>query len=809
MKKILIIGGVAGGASAATRLRRLDETLEIIMFEKGEYISFANCGLPYYIGDVIQNRDSLILQTPEKIKDRFNIDVRNNSEVIAVDSINKKITVKKLNGEIYLESFDYLILAPGAKPILPSIEGISNDKIFTLRNIKDMDMIKSFLKNREIKNSVVIGGGYVGVETAENLRHLGLETTLIEAGDNILSSFDSEISTYLEYELISNNVNLLLREKVIKFEDDGNIVKIYLESGKIIESEIVILSIGVTPDTKFLRKSGISLGKKGHIIVDEYLRTNFKNIYALGDAVLVNNLITNTQSFIPLAGPANRQGRIVANNIFGEKEKYRGSLGTAILKIFNLIAASTGINEKFLKNSNISFEKIYLHPNNHASYYPGSLPLSIKVIFNKENKEILGAQCFGKEGVDKFIDIISTILHFRGTINNLKELELAYAPPFLSAKSPANMAGFIADNILNNKSKQLFVEDLKNFDSSKHFILDVRESIELVVGSFKNSRNIPLSELRSRVNEIPKDKEIWIYCAIGLRGYIAERFLIQNNYNVKNIAGGCKNYLIDLNNKKQSSPIKEVPQTKENFDLNDYTDLCGLSCPGPLVKVKENMDKLLDGEIFKAKASDPGFYNDIQAWSKTTNNKILSLKKDGSNTFVVILKDKKSNSPKENKVIETNDGLTIVVFSGDLDKAIAAFIIANGALAMGKKVTMFFTFWGLSILKKRNINNDKNFIEKMFSFMLPKNSKGLPTSKMNMFGIGPKMIRWVMNKKNIMSLEVLINKSIKNGANLVACTMSMDVMGIKKNELIENIPFGGVGQYLGEADKANKNLFIG
>jgi NADPH-dependent 2,4-dienoyl-CoA reductase/sulfur reductase-like enzyme len=253
MKKILIIGGVAGGASAATRLRRLDETLEIIMFEKGEYISFANCGLPYYIGDVIQNRDSLILQTPEKIKDRFNIDVRNNSEVIAVDSINKKITVKKLNGEIYLESFDYLILAPGAKPILPSIEGISNDKIFTLRNIKDMDMIKSFLKNREIKNSVVIGGGYVGVETAENLRHLGLETTLIEAGDNILSSFDSEISTYLEYELISNNVNLLLREKVIKFEDDGNIVKIYLESGKIIESEIVILSIGVTPDTKFLR----------------------------------------------------------------------------------------------------------------------------------------------------------------------------------------------------------------------------------------------------------------------------------------------------------------------------------------------------------------------------------------------------------------------------------------------------------------------------------------------------------------------------------------------------------------------------
>lgn len=511
MKKILIVGGVAGGASTATRLRRLDESFEIIMFEKGEYISFANCGLPYYIGDVIQNRDSLILQTPEKIKNRFNIDVRNNSEVIGVDSINKNITVKKLNGETYTESFDYLVLAPGAKPIHPSIEGISNNKVFSLRNIKDMDMIKDSLKDRAIKNSVVIGGGYVGIETAENLNHLGIETTVIEAGSNILSPFDSEISVHLEYELISNGVNLLLKEKVIKFEDAGTIVKIYLESGKIIETELVILSIGVTPDTKFLESSGINLGEKGHIIVDEYLKTNFENIYALGDAILVNNLITNTQSFIPLAGPANRQGRIVANNIFWEKEKYKGSLGTAILKVFNLTAASTGINEKSLKNSDIPFEKIYLHPSSHANYYPGASPLSIKVIFNKINKQILGAQCFGKEGVDKFIDVIATTLYFNGTIDDLKELELAYAPPFLSAKSPTNMAGFIGDNILNGRLNQIFVDDLKNYNSSEHFILDVRESVELVGGIFENSVNIPLSELRKRVGEIPKDKEIWTY----------------------------------------------------------------------------------------------------------------------------------------------------------------------------------------------------------------------------------------------------------------------------------------------------------
>lgn len=808
MKKILIVGGVAGGASTATRLRRLDETFEIIMFEKGEYISFANCGLPYYIGDVIQNRDSLILQTPEKIKNRFNIDVRNNSEVIRVDSINKNVSVKKINGEVYTETFDYLVLAPGAKPIQPPIEGISNDKIFTLRNIKDMDMIKNSLKDRNIKNSVIVGGGYVGVETAENLKHLDIETTLIEAGDNILSPFDYEISKHLEYELINNGINLLLKEKVIKFENNDSTIKIYLESGKIIETELVILSIGVSPDTKFLENSGIYLGEKGHIIVDEYLKTNVENIYALGDAVLVNNLITDTQSFIPLAGPANRQGRIVANNISGEKEKYKGSLGTAILKIFNITAASTGTNEKSLKNSDISFDKIYLYPNNHANYYPGASPLSIKVLFNKENKRILGAQCFGKEGVDKFIDVIATTLHFKGTIDDLKELELAYAPPFLSAKSPANMAGFIGNNILDGRLNQIFVEELRNYDSSKHFILDVRETIELVGGFFENSVNIPLSELRKRMEEIPKDKEIWAYCAVGLRGYLAERFLSQNGYNAKNIAGGYKNHLKVLDDKEKSLTTKEFTQNKENFNSNDYIDLCGLSCPGPLVKVKENMDKIGDGEVFKAKASDPGFYNDIQAWAKSTNNEILSLKKDGDNIFVDILKNKKNNSSKENKIIETNDGLTIVVFSGDLDKAIAAFIIANGALTMGKKVTMFFTFWGLSILKRKNIDTNKSLIEKMFSFMLPKNSKELPISKMNMFGTGPKMIRWIMKKKNIMSLETLMAESLKNGANLVACTMSMDVMGVKKEELIDQISFGGVGQYLGEADKANKNLFI-
>ncbi|MEG1450948.1 MAG: FAD-dependent oxidoreductase, partial [Cetobacterium sp.] len=729
----------------------------------------------------------------EKIKKRFNIDVRNNSEVVSIDAANRNVAVKKLNGEIYMESFDSLVLAPGAKPILPNIEGIVSDKIFTLRNIKDMDMIKESLKNKNIKNAVVIGGGYVGVETAENLKNLNIETTLIEASENILSPFDPEISNILEYEVINNGINLLLKERVIKFEESENSIKIYLESGKTLESELVILSIGVTPDTEFLKDSGLLLSEKGHIIVDEYLRTNFENIYALGDAILVNNLITDSQCFIPLAGPANRQGRIVANNIFGEKEKYSGSLGTAILKVFDLTAASTGINEKILKNSNISYQKIYLHPNNHANYYPGATPLTIKVVFNKENKKILGAQCIGRDGVDKFIDVIATSLHFKGTIDDLKELELAYAPPFLSAKSPTNMIGFIGDNILNNRLNEIYIDDLKHYDSSKHFILDVREEIELVTGFFENSVNIPLSELRDRVDEIPKDKEIWTYCAVGLRGYLSERFLSQNGYNVKNISGGYK-----IQPKKPSIK-KTVEKNEKILNQMDYLDLSGLSCPGPLVKIKENIDRLNEGEIFRAKVSDPGFYNDIQAWTKATNNKILSLKRDDVNIFVEILKGSSSKGIEDNEVIETKDGLTIVVFSGDLDKAIAAFIIANGALSMGKKVTIFFTFWGLSILKKKNINTDKNIIGKIFSFMLPKNSKSLPISKMNMFGAGPKMIRWIMGKKNIMSLEELMDEALKSGANLVACTMSMDVMGIKEEELIDNISFGGVGQYLGEA----------
>ncbi|WP_338934222.1 CoA-disulfide reductase [Fusobacterium polymorphum] len=809
MKKVLIVGGVAGGASTATRLRRLDESLEIVIFEKGEYVSFANCGLPYYIGDIIQNRESLLVQTPESLKVRFNLDVRVNSEVVGVNGKDKKVKVKTKNGEEYEESFDFLVLSPGAKPIFPAIKGIENKKIFTLRNINDMDKIKAEIKNNGVKKTVVVGGGYVGIETAENLKHLGIDVTLIEAVPHILAPFDSEISNILEYELVNNGIELMTSEKVVEFQEDANKIIIKLESGKIVTTDMVILSIGVSPDTKFLQGSGINLGERGHILVNENLETNIDGVYALGDSILVKNYITNQNVGIPLAGPANRQGRIVAGNIVGRNEKYKGSLGTAIIKIFELTGASTGLNERSLKQLNITYEKIYLHPNNHAAYYPGASPISIKALYNKENKQILGAQAVGISGVDKFIDVMATSIKFKATIDDLAELELAYAPPFLSAKSPANMVGFIGQNIEDDLLEQVFMEDLKKYDEKKTIILDIREELELIGGKFDNSINIPLSELRKRYTELPKNKEIWTYCAVGLRGYIATRCLSQKGYRVKNLAGGIKSEeKVIVNTQKESSLTKEGNSNIEKEE--DYLDLSGLSCPGPLVKIKEKIDKLGEDEKLKVKVSDPGFYNDIQAWSKVTKNSLLSLDKKDGLTYATLQKGQTSKvieKNQENVIIEDNSNMTMVVFSGNLDKAIAAFIIANGALTMGKKVTMFFTFWGLSILKKKNLAK-KSFIEKMFAMMLPKNSQDLPVSKMNFFGIGAKMIRSVMKKKNIMSLEELIKKAIDSGVNITACTMSMDVMGISEEELIDGINYGGVGQYLGEAEKSNNNLFI-
>ncbi|WP_446898582.1 CoA-disulfide reductase [Clostridium sp. LBM24168] len=809
-KKILVVGGVAGGASAAARLRRLDENSEIVLFEKDEYISFANCGLPYYIGETIKDRQRLLVQTPESMHSRFNIDVRINSEVIGIDTNKKTVKVKTKNNVTYEESYNYLILSPGAKAVKPKIEGIDSNRILTLRNIPDTDNIKSLVDRKDINSAVIIGGGYVGVEMAENLKQRGLKVTLVEAAPHILAPFDSGMVTAVEKELEQNGVGLILGDGVKSFRDTDNAVEITLNSDTKIIADLVVLSIGVTPNTNFIKDSGIKLGAKGHILVNNKLQTNIPNIYAVGDAIEVTDFVNKRNTAIALAGPANKQGRIAADNVAGLDSEYKGTQGTAIIKVFDLTAASTGNNERTLKKYNTPYKVIYIHPASHASYYPESSPLSLKLIFNNNGK-ILGAQATGYNGVDKRIDVIASTMRLGGTVSDLTELELSYAPPFSSAKDPVNMAGFVAENVISGKMDIITPEEFVNYDKKDSIILDVRSDMEYNNGHIEGAINIPVDDLRKKLNELDKDREIIAYCQVGLRGYIASRILSQYGYKVKNITGGYKS-ILNLNFKPDkfytdSKNIKsEVALGSTSCDktYDKALDACGLCCPGPLMQVKKSIDELDDGQILKVTASDPGFYEDIKSWCNKTNNGLVDLSKNGT-TISALIKKNSVNKLKN----PYRDDKTIVVFSGDLDKAIASFIIANGAASMGKKVTMFFTFWGLNILRKsEKIPVKKGFMDSMFGFMMPRGSKKLKLSNMNMLGVGAKMIRKVMKNKNITSLEELIKSAVDSGIQIVACQMSMDVMGIRKEELIDGVKIGGVGYYLGEAEDSNVNLFI-
>lgn len=830
-KKILIVGGVAGGASAAARLRRLDEDAEIVMFERGEYISFANCGLPYYIGESIKEREKLLVQTPEAMNERFNIDVRVNSDVISVDAKNKKVKVNSKDKGEYEESYDYLILSPGAMPMRPPIEGIDNSKILSLRNVPDTDKIKELVDKDTVKNAVVIGGGYIGVEMAENLKERGLDVVLVEAAPHILAPFDSDMVTFAEKELEDNGVGVILNDGVKSFKENGSGVDVLLNSGKVLYSDIVILAIGVKPDTTFIRDSGIELGVKGHIIVNDKMETNAEGVYAVGDAVEVVDFVNGSKTAIALAGPANKQGRIAADNICGLNSTYKGTMGTAIIKVFGLTGASTGNNERNLRSKNISHKIIYIHPQSSASYYPGASPMSIKLIFNDEGK-ILGAQAFGYSGVDKRIDDIAVTMRLGGTIYDLEELELAYAPPYSSAKDPVNMAGFVAANVLSGRAEIILPEDIDNRDKATTELIDVRTDMEYDNGHIEDSLNIPVDDLRKRLNELDKNKEILLYCQVGLRGYIAARMLMAKGFTVKNLTGGYKTYSMSkfkpkevsldkdkgMNYKNKGTKVSEE-STKNGFmevaaekgekEFDKSLNACGLCCPGPLMQVNTSVQELQEGQILKVTASDPGFYEDVKAWCERTDNELISREKDKGNIIALIKKGKKKLQISNDNTLQVKDNKTMVVFSGDLDKAIASFIIANGAASMGKKVTMFFTFWGLNILRKPDkVKVQKGFMDKMFGFMMPRGSKRLKLSNMNMLGMGAKMIRKVMKDKNVTSLEDLIKAGIDSGIEIVACQMSMDVMGLKKEELIDGVKIGGVGYYLGEAEDSNVNLFI-
>ena len=811
----LIIGGVAGGATVAARLRRMDEKANIILFERGKYVSYANCGLPYYIGDTINNREKLFVQTAKGFTDRFRIDIRTEQEVTAIRPDKKEVEIKNLStGETYTETYDKLVLSPGAEPLRPSIEGIGSKKIFTLRNVPDTDTIKNYVNTENPKRAIVVGGGFIGLEMAENLHDLGIQVDVVEMANQVMAPLDFSMAAIVHRQLTDKGVGLHLEDGVSRFEEKDGGVTVHLRSGKQIATDMVLLSIGVRPETKLAKDAGLAIGERGGITVNDYMQTSDANIYALGDAVEVRHLVTGQPALIPLAGPANKQGRIVADNIvFGNKKKYPGSIGTSIAKVFDLTVAAAGANAKLLQQNNIPYISSYTHGASHAGYYPGAVPLSIKILFAPENGKLLGAQIVGFNGVDKRIEMLAQVIQRGGTVHDLAELEHAYAPPYSSAKDPVNMAGFVAENILNKKSRIILWRELAELPADT-IRIDVRTHDEYKLGTIPGFINIPVDELREHLDELPKEKPIVVTCAVGLRGYLAYRILVQNGFkHVRNLSGGYKTWSV------ATAPIKEIvshkPEIPESTSYGNSdsqinllkVDACGLMCPGPVMQLKKNYEALKIGEQLQITATDQAFGKDVTSWCKMTGAELVALENKNGVVAATIRKQEKTASCEISR--NNADNKTLIVFSDDLDKALASFVIANGAASTGKKVTMFFTFWGLNVIKKQHKPTvTKDIFGKMFGWMLPTHSGKLKLSKMNMGGAGSWMMRLIMKRKRIDSLESLIQQAIDNGVEMIACTMSMDVMGVQKEELMDNVTLGGVASYLERAEEANVNLFI-
>lgn len=812
--KHIIIGGVAGGATAAARIRRADEGAEIVMLERGKYISYANCGLPYYIGGVISDRERLFVQTPESFGKRFNIDVRVENEVVEIQPKEHTVTIRRKDGSQYKETYDKLLLSPGASPVRPPLPGIDSEGIFTLRNVNDTDRIKTYLTAKNVKRAVVVGAGFIGLEMAENLHHAGVNVSVVEMGNQVMAPVDFSIAAHLHQHLTQKGVSLYLEQAVAAFERKGNEIRVILKSGETIVADMVILSIGVRPETTLAKAAGLRIGETGGIWVDEYLQTSEADIYAVGDAIEFPHPITGKPWLNYLANPANRQGRIVADNMVeGNKYAYEGAIGTAIAKVFDMTVASTGLAAKRLKQLGMEYAVSVTHSGSHAGYYPDALPLTVKLVFHPKTGKLYGAQSVGYDGVDKRIDQIALLIKQGGTVYDLIRLEHAYAPPFSSAKDPIAIAGYVASNIISGAMPAITWRELLATDRSGVMLLDVRTAEEFSFGSLPGAVNIPLDDLRERMQELPKDKEIIVFCAVGLRGYLAQRILRGHGYTaVRNLIGGYKTFA-----------TANAPVGKPNFPYNEpknldtqamtteiktvKIDACGLSCPGPIMKVKQAIDSIADGERIEITSTDAGFARDAQAWCNTTGNVLISNMEEKGRYTVVIEK----GSPKACQVTTSCDGKdkTLIMFSDDLDKALATFVLANGAAATGQKVSIFFTFWGLNVIKKeRKPSVAKDIFGKMFGMMLPSSSKKLHLSKMSMMGMGDKMMRHIMKKKNIDSLEALRQQAIDNGVEFIACQMSMDVMGVAREELLDNVTIGGVATYMERADQANVNLFI-
>lgn len=813
--KHLIIGGVAGGATAAARIRRISESDDIILFEKGEYISYANCGLPYYIGGTIADRDRLFVQTPEAFGRRFNIDVRVRSEVLSIDKEAKKVKVKSPDGSIYEESYDKLLMSPGAMPLIPPLPGIGSEGIFTLRNVADTDAVKSYMKEHAVRRTAIVGAGFIGLEMAENLHEAGVEVAIVEMADQVMTPVDYSMAAIVHQHLQQKDVRLYLKTAVSAFEKKENGISVMFRSGEKIEVDLVILSIGVRPVVSLAVEAGLEIGPRGGIKVNEYLRTSDSNIYAVGDAIEYPHPVDGRPWLNYLAGPANRQARIVADNmVFGDKVRYEGSIGTSIAKVFDLTVAAAGMSAKRLKESGIDYRSITIHPNSHAGYYPGAASMTVKLLFSPADGRLFGAQIVGYDGVDKRIDLIAQVIKNGGVVSDLVRTEHAYAPPYSSAKDPVALAGYVAENVLSGRMTPIYWREVCDMDRSAVTLVDVRTPEEFAAGAVEGAINIPLDSMRQSLDRIPADKPVVVYCAVGLRGYLASNILRQHGFkDVRNLIGGLKTYRAATSGIETPRPfasrVSEETAVPDKSDMSVAlkVDACGLSCPGPILRLKEAIEFVNEGQVLEITSTDPGFVRDAESWCVSTGNTFLS--KDSSKGIHVI-RVRKGDIQKENVCADTGGkGKSFILFSDDLDKVLATFVLANGAAATGEKVTIFFTFWGLNAIKKQKKPKvTKDIFGKMFGMMLPGDSRKLKLSKMNMAGIGSKMMRHIMKKKNVESLESLRDMAIANGVEFIACQMSMDVMGVDKKELLDNVTIGGVATYMNRAEDSSLNLFI-
>lgn len=836
--KLVVVGGVAAGASVAARARRLDEFAEIVVLERSGNVSFANCGLPYHIGEVITDRSRLLLQTPQSLRETLDIDVRVSQEVTAIDPEGHTVTIRNLlTGEEYTEGWDKLALCPGSSPFRPPLPGLDHPQVMVLRNVEDMDHIKAAVDEiaadaARLRHAVVIGAGYIGLEMAENLHERGLAVEIVELADQIMPPLDKELSTPMENYLRAHGIALHLSTAAAAFTPgkQPQTLTVELTSGRFLTTSLVIMSAGVRPNTGLAVAAGLELGPRGGVRVDRHMRTSHPDIYAAGDVVEVEHTVLDGSWIIPLAGPANRQARVAAENICGRQTQYESTQGTSIVKVFDMVAGGTGATEKQLRSAGIAYLRAHVHPSGHAGYYPGTAQMDVKCLYSPEDGRILGAQITGFDGVDKRLDVFATAIRLGATVYDLEKLELAYAPPFGSAKDAVNMIGFIGANTLRGDLVGWFSTDYpQNCQGAR--IVDVRSPSEYDVWHIPGAELVPLGTLREAQQDWDRSTPIRLYCASGFRSYLAYRILVQRGFtDVATLVGGIKTFrawhhvapddipdpLVPMAAYAEEASLRMggvLPPATQPEGVEIDLDCTGLACPGPIMALQKKMAELSPGDRVVAHVSDIGFRLDAPAWAARNGHDVLDIRPEGAGVVATIRKGGAVATPgaaTANPVAaRLRDKKSFVVFSGDFDKVLAAFIIANGAAAMGDEVSMFFTFWGLNALRRPDAPDvDKSLVNKAFARMMPSGPDELKLSQMHMLGGGTAMIKKIMRDNKVPSLPELIASAQQAGVRLVACTMTMDLLGLHEDELLDGVEFGGVAMFLGQANESNGTFFI-